>query len=181
MEILRHKTAISRNKASTPTKLVFEKGYIEPGTIVFDWGCGKGKDDEWIASKGYNVIGFDPFYAPEQHPDKTDFSKIDVIICNYVLNVIEEPEERKELIQKILKKAKKDTTIIISVRKDKEINKSAQKSKWKKYKDGFITKSKTFQKGYEEEELINLLKSNGVKKDIKTYKISSGIVCIFKR
>jgi DNA phosphorothioation-associated putative methyltransferase len=180
MDIQRHKTAIKRNKASVPTRWAFEQGYLAPESTVYDWGCGKGKDSEWLAERGLYVISYDPFHAPENTPNSVDFSKVNTIICNYVLNVIECPEQRNELIQNILKKSNENTVIIISVRPDKEINKAAKNGKWEKYKDGFITSHKTFQKGFNLDELTNILKMNGVKKVIKTHKTSGGIICILK-
>ena len=155
--IQRQKTAIARSNVSVPTKWAFEQGIIADGSSVFDWGCGKGADVKWLREQGCTVVGYDPYHAPMFNPDTLPFKNFDVIICNYVLNVIECPQERIDLIQKIVHSAGKDCKIMFSARPDKQINKEGKKNGWKVYSDGFITSHNTFQKGYNLEELIDLV------------------------
>ena len=58
------------------------------------------------------------------------------------MNVIEDREERKKVVEKLKKLGEK---VIISVRADKK----SIKPTWKKFQDGFITPKGTFQKIYD--------------------------------
>ncbi len=88
-----------------------------------------------------NISGYDKF-QPEwsEKPNK----HFDIVTCNYVLNVIEDPLERFELIEEL--KTMGDQ-IYITVRSDiKSI-----KDNWIPYNDGYLTGRKnncTFQKIY---------------------------------
>lgn len=87
-----HLTAITRTKLSTPMKYLFtnlldRKVITDNQKQILDFGCGKGFDAE---SLGLDM--YDPYYYPE-YPNK----KYDIITCNYVLNVLTEPEVNKVL------------------------------------------------------------------------------------
>jgi len=85
-----HLTAITRKNLSQPTKYLKKHNLLE-GRIL-DFGCGKGFDTDYLASEGYDIIGYDPYFRPEKPEDK-----FDTIVCNYVLNVLDEKEEKKVL------------------------------------------------------------------------------------
>jgi len=169
--IARERTAISRSKVSAPTKWAEENGHL--GKRVYDWGCGKGKDSDWMTKKDHTVFPHDPFHFPGNDPKTMNFSKINTIICNYVLNVIEIPEEREALLRQI-----RDTgvdTIIISVRSDVETN--AQKAGWERYADGYVTSQNTFQRNYTLKDVENMEEIMGHASVIK--RVSGGIVAVF--
>lgn len=149
--IRREHTAISRTKPSSPTMWAHSNNYIK--STVYDWGCGKGMDSEWLISLGYRVISYDPYHNPQKTPDSINFSEISTILLNYVLNVIESQEERSALLRSITYYAKKGTTVVISVRSEKDIENS-KKSDWIAHDDGYITTRRTFQKGYSMEEVV---------------------------
>jgi 2-polyprenyl-3-methyl-5-hydroxy-6-metoxy-1,4-benzoquinol methylase len=98
-------TAISRNKISKPVQFLKTEGLLK-GTVL-DYGCGRGFD-----AKAIKADAFDPHYFPEM-PKK----KYDTIICNYVLNVVDETVE-KNIIKSIKKLLKKGGRAYISVRRD---------------------------------------------------------------
>jgi len=171
--IAREKTAINRSKVSAPTKWAEENDHL--GKRVYDWGCGKGKDSDWMTEQGHTVFPHDPFHFPGNNPKTMDFSKIDTIVCNYVLNVIETPEERDSLLRQMA-----DTgveTIIISVRNDVEAN--ACKNGWKAYGDGYITSHNTFQKNYTMSDINAMQEIFGTLSIVK--KTSGGITVVFKK
>lgn len=74
-------TAKERDKASFPCRVLYENRKLK-GRIL-DFGCGYGKDVEFLNSKKMDITGFDLHLKPE-HPK----GKFDTIICNYVLNVV---------------------------------------------------------------------------------------------
>lgn len=76
-----HLTAIERTSLSYPARVLLNQKKIQ-GKIL-DFGCGIGKDVELLATKGFEIQGFDPHYFPE-----LPTQKFDTILCFYVLNVL---------------------------------------------------------------------------------------------
>lgn len=101
-------TAISRNKPSAPMKYLSDNNLLK-GKML-DYGCGKGFDaDHFVMSK----------YDPNWHPDKNSLNqKYDTVTCNYVLNVIECPVERAEVLNKIKSLLAEGGTGYVTVRAD---------------------------------------------------------------
>lgn len=141
-QIDRYKAAIARNDLSRPVRTALEAGLFTPGTTFFDYGCGHGGDVTRIAQQGYTSRGWDPFYAPD-----TQREPAGIINLGYIINVIEDPTERREalvnaweLTQKVLLVAAQVTLA--------DTNKGTIA-----YGDGVVTTRNTFQKYYEQEEL----------------------------
>ena len=139
----RGNTAISRQSMSRPMAKMLKASMFD-NKRVLDYGCGKGFDVEQLKSLGIDITGYEPFASDKylQVPS----GKFDIITNNYVLNVIENPEERKELIEKMKKMS---DFVVITVRADKK----SIKATWKKYNDGYLTPKNTFQKIYDEKSL----------------------------
>ena len=110
-EIYSYNTAITRKSISAPTKYLLSKNLLT-GSIL-DFGCGKGYDSYYLKSKGYDVTSYEPHWNPLDYSNK----KYNTIICNYVLNVLNE-EDEKIAISKILSALKPGGTAFISVRRD---------------------------------------------------------------
>src|SRR5210317_782843 len=95
-----HRTAISRNNFSTPVQYLLENELLTKKGTKLDYGCGRGYDVEHLKMQGYNIEGFDPY------GDYKDFSLLDTkyntIMCNYVLNVIEDEQERVNVEKDII-------------------------------------------------------------------------------
>ena len=87
--IPRHKTAIRRGDFSRPVKCALRDGLIDQSVTFFDYGCGRGEDLELLSSEGFTCSGWDPVYRPDG--EKTP---ADVVNLGYVINVVEDPEER---------------------------------------------------------------------------------------
>lgn len=145
--IKRGNTAISRNKHSKPYKHMIENNIIHEGMKILDFGCGRGFDVEALKGQGYNIYGYDKFQPLWDDKDVIHYNnKYDLITCNYVMNVIEEENERWYLLETMKGLSNR---VILSVRADKK----AIRENWKKYNDGYITNSGTFQKFYDLQEL----------------------------
>ncbi len=153
--IKRGATAMSTHKPSAPTQVLFKSGLITDN--IFDWGCGKGRDTRFLQSKNYNVESYDKYNKPFPTPSQIDFSKVRTVLLNYVLNVIEDKQERLDLLSEISQRCLPGTLLLVSVRSKKEITEFANKSRWKHYNDGYITSRNTFQKGFDTNELKALL------------------------
>src|SRR5438045_4037142 len=87
--IQRHKTAIRRGDFSRPVKCLLRDGLIHKDASFFDYGCGRGEDIELLAAEGIRCSGWDPAYRPDAPRQEAD-----VVNLGYVLNVIEDPDER---------------------------------------------------------------------------------------
>ena len=106
-----HFTAKERDFPSFPTKWLLNNGYIKGN--VLDFGCGFGKDVDFLKSKGYVIQGYDKYYNPF-YPDNQQF---DTILCNYVLNVLQ-TEEQTEVLMACSELLKPGGKIYFSVRRD---------------------------------------------------------------
>ena len=74
-------TAKERDTPSFPLKFLRSKNMLKGH--VLDFGCGFGKDVEFLKEKGQTITGYDPHYFPN-FPE----GKFDTILCFYVLNVL---------------------------------------------------------------------------------------------
>ncbi|MGH1393622.1 MAG: DNA phosphorothioation-associated putative methyltransferase [Trichormus sp.] len=142
VEIERHRAAIARTEISRPVRLAIEWAILNQNTSFFDYGCGYGGDVQRLTNLGYNSLGWDPYYYPNE-----PITSADVVNLGYVLNVIEDIEERRQsLIQ-----AWELTGKVLIVAAQVLIN--APSKAQLAYSDGIVTRRNTFQKYYEQEEL----------------------------
>ncbi|MBD2250125.1 DNA phosphorothioation-associated putative methyltransferase [Nostoc parmelioides] len=142
VEIERHRAAIARTEISRPVRLAIEWAILNPDKTFFDYGCGYGGDVQRVANLGYTSTGWDPYYYPDAATTPAD-----VVNLGYVLNVIEDQEERRQsLIQ-----AWELTRNVLIVAAQVLIN--APSKAQLAYSDGIVTSRNTFQKYYEQQEL----------------------------
>ena len=87
-------TAIARTSLSQPARLAVEAGVITTATTVMDYGCGRAWDVAALTQQGVKAIGFDAFFAAD-----TPLAKAGVVQLAFVLNVIENADERLEVLQ----------------------------------------------------------------------------------
>lgn len=142
VEIERHKAAIFRTDLSRPVRLAIESAIINNDTTFFDYGCGHGGDVERVANLGYTSAGWDPYY----YPDSSCVSA-DVVNLGYILNVIEDTEERRQALCQAWELAHK--VLIVAA----QVLINAPSKTQVAYSDGIVTSRNTFQKYYEQEEL----------------------------
>lgn len=92
-----HRTAISRQRLSTPMSFLFCSGFLNRPQRVLDYGCGRGDDVKNLRAL-VSIQGFDPHFYPTLPEQENGF---DVITCNFVLNVIPDEVERLGVIAHI--------------------------------------------------------------------------------
>jgi len=109
-----HLTAISRKKPSLPLRVLMSQKIIKKGHRVLDFGCGRGADHVWLQSEGIDAKGYDPYWRPDKTVLK---SKYDVVLCSYVLNVVNN-KERARIITQLKSLTKKGGSVYITVRRD---------------------------------------------------------------
>ena len=146
--IERHRAAIRRNRLSRPVSLLIEKGLLAPNAKFFDYGCGHGQDLEILKKNGFSdVSGHDPYYRPDER-----FVESDIVNLSYVINVIENPQERANVLKKAFSLTKKVLCVSAMLHNQKSY-------KGESFADGVKTKVGTFQKYYEQAELKNYIES----------------------
>jgi len=74
-EIVRHKTAIDRNKLSSPMQSLLRHNYLEGKHTVFDYGCGKGDDLSILRENGIDARGWAPVYSSDKAKNASDVVK----------------------------------------------------------------------------------------------------------
>ncbi len=145
-DIARHRTAIKRYDLSKPVKKLLERGLFRKTETFFDYGCGHGMDVEALQNLGYQASGWDPAFRP-------NVSKVAAAVVNlgYVLNVIEEPSERIAALREAYSLAER--LLLVSTMVSGQENTAHTRA----YRDGFLTKTNTFQKFYAPGELEELI------------------------
>ncbi len=164
--IERHKTAIDRNKLSSPIQSLFRHNYLRGTYSLFDYGCGKGDDINILANHQIEVKGFDPVYFPHNQ-----IRNADIVNLGFVINVIENQKERKQILREAYSLSNK--LLVVSVMLGGE----AIVKKYKKYGDGIITARNTFQKYYSQSEIRSYIEDN-LKTD--AIAVGPGLFYVFK-
>ena len=165
-EIKRHRTAIKRYDLSKPVKQLLERGLLRKGDTFFDFGCGHGMDVEALTSLGYQASGWDPAFRPNSAKTRAT-----VVNVGYVLNVIEDPAERVAVLREAYGLAERVLLISTMVRGQETESHS------RPYRDGFLTKTNTFQKFYAPGELEALIEES---LDLEPSTIALGVCVAFR-
>ena len=137
-----HKTAIQRWSLSRPVALALEDGLLSTETTFFDYGCGRGGDLKRLHRMGVPVAGWDPAFFPDE-----ERTPADVVNLGYVVNVIEDPEERAVALCAAWTLAQK--LLIVAARLEWETRTVAGDFQG----DGIVTRKRTFQKFFAQDEL----------------------------
>jgi len=165
-EVERHRTAIKRYDLSKPVKMALDRGVLQKRHTFFDYGCGHGMDIEALKGLGYEAAGWDPAFQPN-----APLHQADIVNLGYVLNVVEEPPERVEALKRAYGLAKRALIISTMVAGQETL------AHVQPYKDGFITKSKTFQKFFAPGELEDLIEKH---LGVEAVTLSLGICIAFR-
>ncbi len=139
----RQKTAISRTDYSRPIKLALSDGLIGPQATVLDFGCGRGDDVRHLGLNSFQAKGWDPAHRAEG-----ELESAEVVNLGYVVNVIDDTEERAQCLIRAWSFAER--ALIVSARLTSE---TPELTSVAPYGDGFVTSIPTFQKFYEQAEL----------------------------
>lgn len=138
----RAKTALSRNNFSRPVQHLLETGILKKNRSFFDYGCGRGDDVAGLTELGFRADGWDPVYQPDRSRHTAD-----IVNLGFVLNVIEDPEERNEALREAWKLA--SGALVVSVISVWERPQNGLEA----FADGHVTQRGTFQRYYEPGEL----------------------------
>jgi DNA phosphorothioation-associated putative methyltransferase len=150
----RWRTAIGRLTASKPAQAAYTAGLVFGRCL--DYGCGRGRDVQFFREHAQSCDGYDPGRADWCWPPH---GKYDFIHCGYVLNVIEEPAERMQVLTEIRGHLQANGRALIVVRGPGSIE---PKANWRVWGDGWITPANTFQRTFTRYELEVLVRHAGL-------------------
>jgi DNA phosphorothioation-associated putative methyltransferase len=165
-KIDRDKTAIVRYELSAPLKSLAKNGFLEGQYSIFDYGCGRGDDLRELEAHGLDVLGWDPNFLPDAEKVNADLVNI-----GFVINVIEERNERIEALQGAWELT--DKLLVASAMLANE----SYLAKFTPFKDGIITSRNTFQKYYTQSELKLFIE---LSLEEQAVAVAPGIYFIFK-
>ena len=119
---------------------------IDQSVTVFDYGCGRGEDLELLSAERIAVNGWDPAYRPTAEKIAAD-----VVNLGYVLNVIEDPNERAATLRTAWDLCRQlliaSAQVLVAGRGKDPIE----------FGDGVLTSRGTFQKFFDQGELKSYL------------------------
>ncbi|TDX15379.1 DNA phosphorothioation-associated putative methyltransferase [Buttiauxella sp. BIGb0552] len=162
----RYKTAIVRHELSGPMKTLAKQGYLDGPFSIFDYGCGRGDDLRELEAHGLDALGWDPVFSPDN-----DKVTSDIVNLGFVLNVIEDQDERLEALLSAWELADKILVVSIMLANESYI------AQFQPYKDGVITSRNTFQKYYAQSEFKGYLERS-LQEDVIA--VAPGIFYVFK-
>ena len=167
IDVQRHLTAIERNKLSAPMQLLAKHGYLDGEFSIFDYGCGKGDDVRELEAHGLDINSYDPVYHPEGNIVESD-----IVNLGFVINVIEDKQERIDTLAKAFALAQK--ALVVSAMLGGE----SLTRQFTPYKDGIITSKNTFQKYYSQSELKHFIENSLAE---QAFALGQGIFIVFKK
>ncbi|MCB1078276.1 MAG: DNA phosphorothioation-associated putative methyltransferase, partial [Verrucomicrobiae bacterium] len=145
-QIDRHRAAIARSEFSRPIKLLLNHGQLRRCDRFFDYGCGLGDDVNGLKELEYAATGWDPFFAPHETKQRAE-----VVSLGFVLNVIEDPAERVEVLVDAWRHTER-LLVVSTLVAGRENYACADR-----FGDGLLTNRNTFQKYFESDELLGLI------------------------
>ncbi|TDD89525.1 DNA phosphorothioation-associated putative methyltransferase [Actinomadura darangshiensis] len=162
----RRLTAIGRTTLSVAARQAVVDGEVNESAGVLDYGSGRGHDVRGLREMRFQAQGWDPFYAPNERPRPAD-----VVLLTYVLNVIEDSDERHQTLQRAWELA--EHLLVVTTR----LTWDRSKVRGQQYEDGVLTSRRTFQHLFSPAELRSYVEhATGV----RCVSAAPGIVYAFK-
>lgn len=129
-----------------PARQALIDGVLQPGWTTLDYGSGRGGDIARLLHLGLHAIGWDPHHGGARPEEPQD-----VVTVIYVINVIEDPAERKAVLRDAWSLTQR--CLVVSTRliwEHKQVNGIS-------LGDGTLTKRNTFQHLFTPAELRQLV------------------------
>jgi len=164
-EASRHLTALKRQSLSAPVQTLFRYRFFDKGFALFDYGCGHGGDVQGLIENDVTASGWDPYYAQEN-----SISAADIVNLGFVINVIEDFDERVTALTNAWKLA--DGLLVVSV-----MLSNLNKNTGRHFRDGVISSRNTFQKYYSQSEIKVFV---GQVLDEEPITVAPGVLYVFK-
>ncbi|WP_165440726.1 DNA phosphorothioation-associated putative methyltransferase [Rubripirellula amarantea] len=148
VKIKRHRTAIKRASFSLPVKCMLRDGLLDKSKTMFDYGCGHGRDLDLLENMEIECTGWDPSFRPD-----AAITRAEIVNLSYVLNVIEDINERSQALHKAWSLC--DSLLTVAA----QIEFAAPDKEQEQFGDGVLTSRQTFQKYYNQHELREYIES----------------------
>lgn len=155
-----------RASLSRPIERATQDGVVRSACTVLDYGCGRGDDVSRLRALGIDASGYDPAFFPE-----TPLAVADVVNLGYVINVIEDPDERRRVLRGAYALSRR--ALIVSAR----LVSDAKRLRGSAFGDGVITASRTFQKTFTQDELRTWIEES---LGVKAIAAAPGILYVFR-
>ncbi|QEG02380.1 hypothetical protein Mal15_65010 [Stieleria maiorica] len=139
---------------------------ITPERSFFDYGCGHGDDLAALREDGVACDGFDPKFRPNVDPQPSD-----IVNIGYVINVIEDVEERRLTLQKAWAIA--DRVLCVAAR----VVMGESSGREVEFGDGLVTSIGTFQKYFTQAELREYIEES---LGSEAYPAAPGVFYVFR-
>lgn len=168
LEVFRHRTALKRKKLSSCMGALVDSSLVTNKSKIFDYGCGRGDDVSILVQNNFeNVSSWDPYFAKDNViPKKSEF-----VSLSFVLNVIEDADERHSVLKKAFKIASKALVFSVMLEHQNTLQFAYP------FSDGYLTSINTFQKYYSAPEIEAVVKEQLNETPIK---LGPGIYIVFK-
>ena len=163
----RQRTALQRRELSSPMQHLLALGFLDGTRSVFDYGCGQGDDVRLLAAMNVNAAGWDPVFRPDDPRIPAD-----IVNIGFVINVIEDADERREALQKAFSLARQ--VLVVSVM----LGYQSKRARFAEYRDGVVTQRNTFQKYYAQDEFRSYLETT---LDANAIPVAPGICLVFRQ
>lgn len=160
----RQLTALVRYGFSAPIQMLARHGFLSGKYSVFDYGCGRGDDLRGLTENGLCVSGWDPYYAPDN-----DIVPADLVNLGFVINVIENFDERVEALARAFSMAQKLLVVSVMLKNDIRVGKT--------FSDGVMTQRGTFQKYYSQGEIKAFIENVT---DLEPIPVAPGVFYVFR-
>jgi DNA phosphorothioation-associated putative methyltransferase len=161
----RQLTALVRYGFSAPVQSLARYGFLDGRHRLFDYGCGRGDDLRGLAENGLEAAGWDPFYAPDGA-----LTSADIVNLGFVINVIEDPEERLTALTRAWSLAER--LLVVSVMLANQNDAQGQR-----FRDGVLTRRGTFQKYFTQAEIRAYLVAA---LDEEAIPVAPGVLYVFR-
>jgi len=161
----RQRTALARSNFSAPVQTLARYGFLDGRFSLFDYGCGRGDDVRGLRENGLTAAGWDPYYAPDQpiHP-------ADLVNLGFVINVIEDRDERLEALIRAWSLAERLLVIAVMLANPND-------PRGQPFRDGVRTQRDTFQKYYTQAEIKAFIEAA---LDEAAIPVAPGVLYIFR-
>jgi len=164
-DVARHRTALTRYELSAPIQSLVKAGYLDGGYRLFDYGCGKGDDIRILNENGLSAQGWDPHFCPD-----APRTSADLVNLGFVINVIENPEERAATLVSAYELTVR-VMVISAMLADRRTGEGTP------HEDGILTGRNTFQKYFTQAELAGFIEAV---LDEEPIAVGPGIFYVFK-
>ena len=164
-DVLRHRTALSRRGLSTPVQALWRHCFLDSAEF-FDYGCGRGDDLAALRQAGVVARGWDPHFAPDEPRIESD-----VVNLGFVLNVIEDPVERRRALAGAWNLTRRVLAIGVLI---------GGRTAFERYRlvaDGVLTSRNTFQKYFTTDELVTFVENVTSRQPVV---VAPGLVFVFR-